>query len=555
MTTASRLLLAASMLLAVRMAPAADTVVGWMNDGSGHFPGQRIVDSWDVQTRKNILWAAPMPNWSNSSPIVLDGRVYLMSEPVDYAPILMCLDAETGKERWRREVDTALTYPSDRQQEVRQLLSEAARWQRQLRSALAWYRIEPKPADLKERWKPIGVTEVNPRKGFQAVITVNKPHPYADVHKQLKQMHLQPDRWTFAYGAHGRPKANTNGTWTGLAYPTPVSDGRNIWVLTAHNIIACYNTTGELVWIRRFPHPRDVKLTAEQEAWLESGKFRSARSWTSKVPGDGSFSTSPVLVDGRLVVNAGGYVRALDARSGRTLWEVPNRFDRAQSMSVPQIADLPTPNGKTIRCVVTGAFGEVFRLDNGAHVGGNLTQPTKGLDAIRIFNGHYAVTDFYKLPARGLELSIGADGKLQEKVLWEKKKVGRLGRFPWRLVIVDGKGVADKGVVDLMTGQVVVDDLRSAHAGHVWSMRVVAGKQMLQGAGDTGKFCVRHVLSNNGFRESQIPLDPKGGVPEELKQGSAASPTWEHAGAATPFIYKNRIYYRAYDFLWCIGQR
>ena len=74
-------------------------VVGWRGDGSGVFPGQQVPATWSAT--ENVRWRVDLPNWSNSSPIVADGRVYLTCEPTAWAPWLLCFDAASGKPRWK----------------------------------------------------------------------------------------------------------------------------------------------------------------------------------------------------------------------------------------------------------------------------------------------------------------------------------------------------------------------------------------------------------------------------------------------------------------------
>jgi single-stranded DNA-specific DHH superfamily exonuclease len=42
-----------------------------------------------------------------------------LAEPLDYAPLLLCHDAETGAELWRRELDAVPLLPAAEQEEAR----------------------------------------------------------------------------------------------------------------------------------------------------------------------------------------------------------------------------------------------------------------------------------------------------------------------------------------------------------------------------------------------------------------------------------------------------
>lgn len=99
-------LLAACVLFAAGPAKAQQGVsIGYRNDNSGVFPADcQPVLSWSEE--QNVLWKTPMPNYSNSTPIVVGGKVFTLSEPgwEHDAPLAICLDAQTGKLLWQREL-------------------------------------------------------------------------------------------------------------------------------------------------------------------------------------------------------------------------------------------------------------------------------------------------------------------------------------------------------------------------------------------------------------------------------------------------------------------
>jgi len=69
--------------------------VGWRGDGSGRYPLADPVTSWSSD--QNILWKTEVGK-GNSTPVVVGSRVFLTSEP----DVLICVDAESGRELWRR---------------------------------------------------------------------------------------------------------------------------------------------------------------------------------------------------------------------------------------------------------------------------------------------------------------------------------------------------------------------------------------------------------------------------------------------------------------------
>jgi outer membrane protein assembly factor BamB len=69
--------------------------VGWRGDGSGLYLAATPVTRWSAT--ENVRWKAEVGT-GQSSPIVIGQRVFVTAEP----DLLICLEAETGKELWRK---------------------------------------------------------------------------------------------------------------------------------------------------------------------------------------------------------------------------------------------------------------------------------------------------------------------------------------------------------------------------------------------------------------------------------------------------------------------
>ena len=76
----------------------AATPVGWRMDGSGVFATAKPQTHWG--TTDHVVWATPLPQWSNASPVLVSDRIFVCAEP----STLLCLDL-TGKILWQHSLD------------------------------------------------------------------------------------------------------------------------------------------------------------------------------------------------------------------------------------------------------------------------------------------------------------------------------------------------------------------------------------------------------------------------------------------------------------------
>lgn len=361
---------------------AAEPLVMFNRDRSASFPDARPVYNFDGQSGSNILWKARLPNWSNSSPIVAGKRVFVVAEPWQgYSPWLLCFDAETGKELWRRELDAVAQIPKVEQEATRKLVQETLDWWRQREKlwaeTLRLYEAHKEkfdgwdkpPAEIAERWQAIkaeveadGFVFAEIRSQAGGVCAPFRPKPVAEARvKRLKELGLMWNHW------------RGFGTWLGESYPTPCSDGRHVYTLTVHNLYSCHDLDGNLVWQVRFPPTSRKMLTPEQLKRI--GDERWPENW----PGQGGFSTSPVPMDLdsdgkniRLISCARQMFRCLDAKDGREVWALPYLPQIGQAMGVPALARV---DGEpvVIGCGHEGWAGrtgdEIIRVRDGQSVG------------------------------------------------------------------------------------------------------------------------------------------------------------------------------------------
>lgn len=90
---------------------SGNVAIGWRGDGySGVMPPDcKPPKDFDGVVGKNLRWKAPLPNHGNSCPVAVNGKVLLTCDggwpEGQDCPQLVCLDADTGNELWRRDID------------------------------------------------------------------------------------------------------------------------------------------------------------------------------------------------------------------------------------------------------------------------------------------------------------------------------------------------------------------------------------------------------------------------------------------------------------------
>ena len=212
--------------------------------GQGIYAGKGVPAEWS--TAKNVVWKQTIPGKGWSSPIVLDGRVYLTSAvPIEGSKDLslqaICIDAAKGTVLWAKEV-------------FRQDGAKA-----------------PK--------------------------------------------------------IHGK---NSH------ASPSPVTDGKHLYVHFGHQGTACLDLTGDILW-------------------------RNSELRYAPVHGNGG---TPIIVEDKIVYSADGgdkqFIVALNKATGKVLWKTDRKctYDRTFSFSTPLLIAV---NGK--QQIISPASGAVMAYD------------------------------------------------------------------------------------------------------------------------------------------------------------------------------------------------
>lgn len=272
-------------------------------NGSGLAPADaKPPVSWS--TSKNVRWKVDLPGLSHSSPVVSEGRVYVLtavaqrgesrvdlstSDRVEFAKDtvphiwrLIAIDEKSGRVLWNRAVHEATP--------------------RQARHAKSSY-ANATPS--------VAGRYIAAILGGEAVVTVDR---------------------------------DGNVLWKkdlGIADPRTALDLASSPVIF-ENLVIVQCDTGENGYLAAFD--------------LHSG----AQVWKVQRNEGYSWSTPAVVPGGELVVNSPGWVRAYDARTGRETWRVDNRVKQPGSrVPVPVVA------GDKVIISGGGANGRFFAVKHG----------------------------------------------------------------------------------------------------------------------------------------------------------------------------------------------
>ena len=252
-------------------------------DGSQVYPSSNPPVEWDGATGKNVLWQTPLPHLGYGGPIVVRDRVFAVSEPgfeSDF-PVLTCVDANTGKVLWQREVNhLAVAVPdAAAREQVARTWHDHVAWRReylQLRSELAMASNKP---PIEATMKAKGMVSDNPKKA----------PPGAIPPKEVTHAGLFWDAWRTGFG----------GWYPGVTFATPCTDGEFVYVATAWRSYACFDMEGNQKWLQWFPSK------GKNDHSDGCGNCRSPLVWNDLV-----------------IVDNNAFVRALDRTTGRLVWEV-----------------------------------------------------------------------------------------------------------------------------------------------------------------------------------------------------------------------------------------
>jgi len=275
-----------------------------------------------------------------------------------------------------------------------------------------------------------------------------------------------------------------------LARPTPLTDGRNIYVAFSSGVVASYALDGKEAWRSKV-----------EPAKLAYGP-----------------SASPVLAGGKLLVD-GARLTALDPASGKELWKA----DVETHYGTPAIFSL---NGTLL---AVNAKGAVVRISDGAVLAKDIAEGLGGDQApTPLVQGNIVYFTYSR--ASAVKLSM-ADGKVRAEELWQEDLPGAVISSP---VLKDGMLFVAPGVqyhvLDAATGKALLEKPLELDP-NIYPSLTLAGKYLYLG-NDKGTMLV--LEPGKVFKQVRQ---------NELPEGSGASPVFSGS----------HLYLRGGELLYCIG--
>ena len=304
-----------------------------------------------------------------------------------------------------------------------------------------------------------------------------------------------------------------------MSSPSPVTDGRHVWVLTGTGKLRAYDFQGRELW------HRDIQK--------EYGAFGLNHGYAS----------SPLLHQGRLYVQVlhgmttddPSYVMAVDGLTGNNLWRVERPTD----------ATMESPDSYTTPAILESADGFQIVISGGDYVTGH--DPDTGRERWRVSGLNPTRNQWYRIIASPLVhkdmiyvasrekpfLALRARGPGNVETVWSTDQ-GPDVPSP----VHDGKHlyiVRDKGIMWCLDGK---------------SGKVVWGPERLR----PGTYSSSPVLADN-----RIYVTNEDGVTSVVTASdrfqTVAVNELEGYTLSSPAISEGQIFIRTAEYLYCIGKR
>lgn len=434
-------------------------MVGWRTDGTGKYLNAAPSTEWSAET--NVVWKTSMPNRSNSTPVVVGDQIFVSSEPTT----LVCVRASDGEILWQKTNTYLDMVPPEEVDKIRQQLEEV-----DIENTTKEFRsTEDQLNDVKNKLK----------KSPDDAELKQKKESLSQKFEQLKAKLEPVDKYVI-------PRTHDV---NGYSSPTPVSDGKNVYVVFGTGVAACYDMKGNRKWIKLIEKPTD--------AW--------------------GHSASPALVGDKLLVHIKNMI-ALDKKTGEVIWksEAKPRWGTAAHTRIGDVDVIITPNG------------DFFRVSDGKLI----AKDTSFLE----YAGpivHDGVVYFIQHGGKAFKLPLEAADTITPELLWETKP--HKERYYASSVYHEGliyavNQKARFSVIDANTGEVVHKQKLKLGKGTVYPSVTLAGNYLFISSEDGTT-----LLLKAGREPSEIAKNTLEGF------------------RSSPVFVGERMYVRCLEHLYCIS--
>ncbi|MHB9023539.1 MAG: outer membrane protein assembly factor BamB family protein [Armatimonadota bacterium] len=441
-----------ALLLAI--APLFAAPMGWRMDGCSLFPTASPQTQWGVADR--VVWATALPQWSNSSPVLVKDRLFVTAEPSQ----LICLD-RAGSILWQRSCAyEELLTPDERKQ-----LTEERQAAAVLDGKIATAR---KACDAKrgELTKAENDAKAAPDDAaLQEKVTALKGEI-----KALEDQMAESKKYLADYAFAARWRVPITHPTNGYSSNTPVSDGQFVYTCYGNGMVAGFTLDGACRWMRLLEKPT--------HGWGQSG--------------------SPVLVGETLVVQLVNTF-GLDVKTGEIRWQTkrPHIWGTPAVTRIGQYDALLTDGGEIINAADGATLATTgMRLE--------FNSPLINDDVAYCVSGN---------TARAFRLGTGENGVVTVTKLWEAKVSNdRYYASPLLynglLYVLNQQGKFS--ALDAATGELAYESALKL-GGTCYPTPILAGNVIIAGS-DSGKFVV--ITPGREYQEVARPvLEPFRGTP------------------------------------------
>jgi outer membrane protein assembly factor BamB len=447
----------------------------------------RVMDPPDVKyDSKNILWVTPLPGRSTATPILVGDRLFVLAEPDE----LLCLDKNSGRVLWSAAVSPYETLTPE---------------EKQANPAYA-ERVDPLVARLKEETDPVKRVRLR-----------------AEVRKALEG--IDPARFRIVADGHFESHFGI----VGFTMPTPVSDGKHVYVWNGMGVAACFDLDGRRLWITR----------------VQAGPL--------------TYGSSPALADGVLVVFLNGLF-GLDAKTGKLLWQQPRVRHNVGALLGATVAGKPvvvTQRGDLVR----PTDGELLYRPRDSGATGDTGWAPPVILGARLYLPKYGVTTLGVWDLA--DVRPGAwEPRLEKEIhLPEEVSHGPGGKWVdrwtagsplvWDGIAYESDIYQTLYAVDLSTGRMVYRHEMDLEGLTHYNAVAVAASPTLVG---------KHILVSDN-QGTTLVLEP-GTLYRAVARNRIATqldrpwpvPAQETLTYAPPLADGGRLYFRGERYLYCVGE-